>query len=117
MKTGFHGSNLNSSFPMSSMFFSILETQIHIPNRLSLTKKFQHKMIINEIVEALPPERAKRLGLVTRLVTILSIHCSSLKHFKDKHFCFPSTKIKLFVATTNLIYLNFNCVTSYSLSF
>jgi len=39
VKTGFHGSNLNSSFPKSSMFFSVLETQICIPNRLSFDKE------------------------------------------------------------------------------
>lgn len=39
VKAGFNGSNLNSSFPKSFMFFSILETWIHIPNSLSFDKE------------------------------------------------------------------------------
>lgn len=100
LKADFCGSILTSPFPKPS-FSAFFKHRYVFQISLALTKKFQNKMIKHYIVEAFQLEHTKRFGLVPRLITILE----TLFQFKtpmDKNFCFPSTKIKWFVATTNL---------------
>lgn len=100
LNTDFCGSILTSSFPKPSLS-AFLKHRYVFQVSLALTKKFQNKMTKQYIVEAFQLEHTKRFGLVPRLITVLE----TLFQFKtpmDKNFCFPSRKIKWFVATTNL---------------